>query len=223
VGHYFAASAFRNATPDALAKATAAYGEAHGVRAVVMTEPYPINDGTDALFYAPENGWTVSTWPNHFNIHDVRLCAAVTRALGCVAVTVNVYEGAFWSMELLESGALVDCFSPWGDYFAEDATAAAADRAKWQGNAEKVAGVVGCAATVLEPYYRYVGDQILGKASADDRFDLEDFWVFTDVWRQFGAQYPANPDVFAARVRFGRQFGLKLPTWEGEPLGPEAA
>lgn len=63
VGLFFAASAFRDTTPDALAAATADYGLRHSVRTSVVTEPYPINDSTDALFYQTVAGWTVASWP----------------------------------------------------------------------------------------------------------------------------------------------------------------
>lgn len=151
------------------------------------------------------------------------LCAAVTRALGIVAVTVNVHDGDFWSMEVLRSGALIDRFSPWGDYFSEDEVTAAADRLKFQGDPAAVASVLECPVEVLKPYYRYVGDQAVGKAVPGDEFPLEDFWVFTDIWRRFGASYPTNPEVFAARARFARRFTTRLPTWNGEPLGDPAA
>ena len=218
MGHFFAASAFRASTPEAIGAAVVAYGEKHRVGVSLVLGQSRASETSDALLYAPENDWTVAIWPRYFNIHDVPLCASVSASLGIVAVTVNVYEGAFWSMEVLDSGRLVDLFSPWGDYFAENDEAAAAERIKWLGDPEKAAATLGSTANVLRPYYRYVGDQTPGKASADDQFPLEDFWVFTDIWRRLGVIYPENPDTFVAKVRFGKQFGRALPGWGGESL-----
>lgn len=218
MSHFFASSAFLNVAPERLAEETVGYCAQHGIRAKIVTEPHPVNERADALFYAPSSAWTVVTWPTYFNIHDVRLCAEVTRVLKTVAVTVNVYEGEFWSLEVLDSGRLADRFSPRGDYFSADEAAATADREKWRGNPKTVAALVGCSSDQVAPYYRHAGAEEVGKIHVDDAFPLENFWVFTDIWRKFGAVYPDSPDAFSVRVRLPRQFGDKLPTWEGEDL-----
>jgi hypothetical protein len=218
MGHFFAASAFSGVDLDELSTAIVNYCQTYGVRCSPLDAPYPVNEKTDALLYGPHNGWCVVTWPEYFNIHDVLLCSGVSRATGRVAVTANVYDGQFWSQEVLNAGALVDQFSTWGDYFAEDEHARQAARLQWQGSPETVAATIGVAASVVRNYYRYVGDQEVGKAEPDDQFPMSDFWVFTDLWRRLGIAYPDDPDAFARRLRVGRGFGDKLPSWEGGPL-----
>jgi hypothetical protein len=219
MGHFFSASAFKGLPPDQLGPHIVRYVEAHGVSCRELLEQGRVDEHTDATIYEAINDWTVVIWPVYFNIHDVRLCADVTRHAGSLAVTVNVYEGAFWSLEVLRAGSLVDKFAPWADYFAEDAGAASEAKAVWRGNPAVVATTLGLQSGVLKPYYRYVGgDEDPGKASSDDEFSLGDFWVFTDIWRRVGITYPADPDTFVWRVRMDKQFGEKLPAWEGEAL-----
>jgi hypothetical protein len=133
-------------------------------------------------------------------------------------MTVNVYEDSFWTHEVLRAGKLVDRFSPWGDYFAADEESAERLRSEWAGAPAIAAEALGADQDVLKPYYRYVGDAQAGKVNPEDAFPLEDFWVFTDIWRRVGAAYPANLDDFVHLWRFDKKCGRNLPTWEGEPL-----
>lgn len=218
MGHMFAASAFRGVPPTTLATAIAAYLKKHDVSCAEFRAE-PVNEKRDALLYAPENGWTVITWPNYLSIHDVQLCAAVSRETGAVAMTVNVYDGDFWSYEVFEAGTLVDKFAPRADYFADDENPEEELRTRWRGDPEAVASSLGIPVDVVRPYYRYVGpDDDSGKAFDDDESTLDNFWVFTDFWRRIGIAYRAHPDEFAVLLRLGNGFGDKLPSGEGEPL-----
>ena len=40
-----------------------------------------------------------------------------------------------------------------------------------------------------------------GKAHETDEFDLDDIWVFTDMWRRAGIVYPEDTTAFTARIR----------------------
>jgi hypothetical protein len=44
----------------------------------------------------------------------------------------------------------------------------------------------------IAPYFATVGENHMGKAFADDEFELSNFWVFTDFWRRVGISYPAD-------------------------------
>lgn len=218
MGDFFAASAFRDAPVPAVAAAITRYAEAHEV-ACTAQSGHPANESSDVMLYEPEGGWTVVIWPVYFNIHDVPACAAVSKELRCRAVTVNVYDGDFWSFEFFEAGNLIDRAAPRADYFAEDDDGAATLREQWRGDPEQVAATFGVPVDPLRPYYAYLGhEDTPGKAHPDDQFSREDFWVFVDLWRRLGITYPVDPEAFVARLRLAKVFGRKLPTWEGEPL-----
>lgn len=225
---FFAVSAFRDLPPARVVPEVVRYIESHGVSCRRLTTRGPVDHETDALVFEPVNSWTVVKWPANFNehderlnVHDVRLCAEVTRSTGSLAATVNIHDGDFWSFELIKAGALVDQFAPWSDYFATDAASAAAARSLWKGNPTVAAGELGVPPSLLQPYYRYArAVDAPGKAYADDEWSLDNFWVFTDLWRRIGITYPEEEEEgdFVDRVRMAGDFNEKLPTWEGEPL-----
>jgi hypothetical protein len=218
MGHFLAASAFRGQSVGQVSEQVAAYISANGLKCSELTG-HSVNEATDILLYDPVRSWTIVIWPSHFNIHDVPLCLAVSRSVGAVAATVNVYDGDFWSFEAFADGRLIDQCAPRADYFAEDDASAERLRALWRGNPAAVADLAGVPVEIVAPYYRYLSaDDQPGKAFPDDQFPLEEFWVFTDLWRRLGITYPADPDSFVHRLRLPRNFGSKLPTWEGEGI-----
>jgi hypothetical protein len=218
MGHFFAASAFKNASISDLATSITAYIRSHGVD-VSPQSGRPAKESTDILLYEPRGGWTPVIWPAYFNIHDVPACAAVSKGLGSLATTVNVYDGDFWSFEFFSSGALIDKAAPRADYFAEDDDSAASLLQHWRGNPEAMAAAFQVPAESIRPYFSYLGpEDAPGKAFVDDASPLEDFWVFVDLWRRLGITYPADPESFVARLRLAATFAKRLPTWEGGDL-----
>jgi hypothetical protein len=218
MGHFFAASAFKDAPVADLANSITRYITSHGVD-VSPPGGRPAKESTDVLLYEPREAWTAVIWPVYFNIHDVPACLAVSKALDSLAATVNVYDGDFWSFEFFAAGVLIDKAAPRADYFAEDDDSAASLRQLWRGNPEAVAAAFQCPADSIRPYYSYLGpEDAPGKAFADDAYSLEDFWVFVDLWKRLGITYPADPESFVTSLRLATTFAKKLPTWEGGDL-----
>ena len=50
-----------------------------------------------------------------------------------------------------------------------------------------------------------------GKVAADDEFDIDNFWVFTDFWKRLGILYPDDMSQWQKRIRLHRKFNERLP------------
>jgi hypothetical protein len=211
VGEFLAVSAFRDASRDDLVDAVSAYVSKHGVAFDL------VKDGSrrdvDAHLFPSANGWTVILWPPFFNFHDAPLCAAVSRELGVLVSTVNVDDGDFWTHILFDRGDVVDRFVSVPSYFggSDDGPET------WVGDAVRVSATLGTLPAQIAPYLVEVDPEKggLGKAFDDDTFDLDDYWVFTDMWRRMGITYP-DVGSYERVLRFGEDFSRGLPTKLGD-------
>jgi len=240
MGDFLAVSAFRTEDATALAQAVASYLEAHGVTCKVREEASGAGEPTDAAIYGPENGWVRVLWPQYFNVHDFPLCGAISVQRQLVVSTVHVYDGDFWEHLFLNAGSVLHKFSSWPDYFAEDAEAAARAKTEWKGHSAALAAFLGLPADSFSRYFVHMpidrpavppapakkslfswfqkregasSTPPVTKAYDDDKFDLDNYWVFTDFWQRLGIKYPDPPNVGIIKVlRLDRRFGTKLPT-----------
>jgi hypothetical protein len=212
MGSFLAVSAFRDRSVDAVAESVRKFMSAHGVafEFVNTAEPDP---HVDAAAYSPPNGWTVFLWPEYFNVHDIPLCEIVSRDLQTLVSTVHVYDDDYWTHVLFDRGELVDRFASMPGYFADDAGQAAMLERAWAGDADRLADALDVAPEVIRPYLVHVDPEAaeMPKAFPDDESDLEDFWVFVDMWRRVGITYPEEVENYECLFRLGRDFMDRLP------------
>lgn len=177
-------------------------------------------EAVDALIFPPTNGWTVVLWPQYFNVHDIPLCAAVSRELATLASTVHVHDGDYWTHVLFDRGALVDRFASMPGYFAEDPGDVTALAESWAGDADRVGAALGKAPEDIRPYLVQIepGAEAPGMAFDDDEFGLDDYWVFTDMWKRIGITYPDGVGNHERVLRLGTDFMDRLPTGADEDL-----
>jgi hypothetical protein len=122
------------------------------------------------------------------------------------ASTVSIHDGDYWRHVLLHDGAVVDRFASMPGYFTDDPAETERLRVRYRGDAEVIAGTVGCRAEQVAPYLVHVdlGDDDqgfevvepeLGRAFPDDQFERDDPGVFIDFWRRFGPLLPGRRDL----------------------------
>ena len=215
MGHFLAVSAFRDQNVQSVCDAIIAYANRFDCTCEAVTgDP---DESRDALTFTPVNGWTAVLWPSYFNIHDIELCRDVSAALSGVVSTVHLYDGDYWAHAVMDAGVVRDVFASMPYYFAESPEHAARLTSQWSGNPQIVADVLGTSPETVAPYFIHLpsdGASLDRKAFPDDEFPLDDIWVFTDLWRRLGIQYPDPPTTFDTILRFNRSFGRKLPSSE---------
>lgn len=219
MGEFLAVSAFRDRPVEDLAPAVSHYVRGHGV-ACDLIQDGSHEEAVDALIFPPTNGWTVVLWPPYFNIHDITLCAAVSRELATLASTVHIYDGDYWTHVLFDRGDLVDRFASMPGYFTEDPGEVAALAESWAGDADRLGAALGKAAEDIRPYLVHIdpeGEEP-GMAFEDDEFGLDDYWVFTDLWKRIGVTYPDDVGNYERVLRLGKDFMDRLPTGADDDL-----
>ncbi len=217
MGNFLAVSAFRNQSADAVVRHVVAYAERRGVSCKPQTEK-ETDESCDAKIFAQGDDWSVILWPEYFN-DDIELCRALSRETDGLISTVHVYDGDYWAHALLDHGEVVDLFASAPGYFAAPAAESEQLGKKWAGNAKAMAARLSVTEESLAPYLVHVTPEnadALGKAFADDEFERSDFWVFTDFWRRIGIHYPEDVNKYQRVLRFGADFGKKLPAGESE-------
>src|SRR6266568_3669768 len=196
MGSFLAVSAFRDRSIDAVAESVRRFMSPHGVAFEIVSAAEP-DPHADAAAYAPSNGWTVFLWPEHFNLHDIPLCEAVSGDLQTLVSTVHVYDDDYWTHALFDRSALVDRFASMPGYFADDAEQAAMLARAWAGDPNRLGDTLDVAPEMIRPYLVHVDNEAeeWPKAFPDDEFDLENFWVFVDLWRRVGIAYPEEVEA----------------------------
>jgi hypothetical protein len=196
MGEFLAVSAFRDQPVDALTAAICRSVATHGVACDEIGEG-PSEEAVDALVFPPANGWTVVLWPPYFNVHDIPMCAAISRELAALTSTVHVHDGDYWTHVVYDAGELVDRFASLPEYFTDDPGEALALTEAWAGDADRVAGALGTSPESVRPYLVH---------------GLDDFWMFADLWKQVGIAYPEDLDGYERILRLGADFKDRLPT-----------
>lgn len=128
--------------------------------------------------------------------------------------TVHVYDEDYWVNAIFEKGTSVSLFASEPSYFSESEEDAAKLKAKWSGDANAVSQLLSVPQEAISPYFVHLDAENPnqpGKAFPDDEFELSNFWVFTDFWRQLGITYPADVTNYQERLRLPKGFGRKLP------------
>jgi hypothetical protein len=159
----------------------------------------------EAFAYVPKNEWTVVVWPGYFNVADIRLAAFLAKELNTTVVTSHEYDEDYWTLAIFRRSARVDQFASWPTYFSNSRRLVRA----WSGHPQRVARVIGVPASVVAPY---LVARARGKAFPDDRFQRDNYWVFTDLWRRLGIVYPERPNRYVRVLRVGSDFLDKLPS-----------
>ncbi len=237
MGHFLAVSAVRTEDADLVCQAITDYCVGHGCSCDSRDPAGALDERTDLSIHGAANGWVRVLWPSYFNIHDFALCRAISAEKRLTVSTVHVYDGDFWEHLFLDCGRIVHKFSSWPDYFAESPEDAARANAEWTGDPTALAEFAGIPAESISRYLVHVpvgppaegvklgsaviflGDESEAaepepiKAYEGDRFDLENFWVFTDFWRKLGIRYPDPPSEGIVRVlRLSKRLADKLPS-----------
>lgn len=234
MGEFVSATAFRTSAAAALSEAVCRYAEAHGVACT----PVSVSDefASNTLIFAPQGGWTVVFWPDHFVGLEVAAAVALTRELDLLASVVFVADGKYWAHVLVEKGQEIDHFCPRPSRIPASSADAAQHTKKWRGSAALLAGKFGVPESSLAPYLRnldaeaeaarppkpgffarfFAGEPppfFAGPAFPDDEYDLDDCDVYVDFWRRAGIHRPAEMELAAPAYawRFGDNFADKLP------------
>jgi len=95
------------------------------------------------------------------------------------------------------------------DYFSPP------DAESWAGDPARFSEALGVDPETIARYLVAVdpdGEESLGKAFEDDEFEIDDYWVFTDMWRRMGITYP-DVRAYVKTLRLGTTD--KLPTGYG--------
>lgn len=218
MGSFLAVSAIMDRSPEQLAMAIQEYVSQFGV-ACGPARAQPQDSVADVLVFPAVGRWTVVLWPEYFTAHDISTCEALSRALDTIVSTLHVYDDDYWTHVLLNRGDAIDRFASIPDYFAETPTEANRLRAQWAGDPELLSSYFQVPAETIRPYLVQLnpeGSGPVGKAFADDEFEIEDFWVMTDFWRRLGIEYPSDVGSPAIRLQLGNDFSNRLPAGENE-------
>jgi hypothetical protein len=226
VGEFVTASAFRTTDVDAVLAAGLGFFSAHSWPAGVPVSAEPVTDD-DVLIYPPVDGWIVVIWSGYFT--ELAAVEFMSRRLDVLASTVRIHDGDYWSHALFRAGVTLDRFASMPDYFTDDSDEVARLQAKYAGQPVTVAQAIGCPVEQVAPYFVQVGldaddvddelgeaDPQLGKAFADDEFELDCPWVFTDFWRRLGVNYPEDVSAYQARIRPASGWLKTVPTGDAE-------
>ncbi|GIF66373.1 hypothetical protein Ais01nite_44080 [Asanoa ishikariensis] len=216
MGEFLAVSAFRTEHADQVMGSVERYVRTHGWRTEEVVGGSAYDYKNHVLQYAPVDGWTVLLWPTYFT--DVPAAAFVSGELGVLASTAHIHDGDYWAHTLLRDGTILDRFASMVDYFTDDPAVVADLKRGWSGDPAVVASAIGRPVDDLRPYLVHIAlgddeeeDPVEVKAFPDDRFTLEDAWVFVDFWRRLGITYPADVDAFAGRLGLAEGWFGKLP------------
>jgi hypothetical protein len=213
MGHFLAVSAFRDQSVEAVASSTISYASMYGLACKTMG-PGKADERVDLIIFAPQNRWTVVLWPQYFNVHDMELCRFLSEELSSLVSTVHVYHDDYWANATFDRGNTLSLFASVPGYFTESEGDAQRLKAKWSGNVSAVSMAVSVPEETISPHLVHLDPQRPnqpGKAFPDDRFELWNFWVFTDFWRRLGIAYPADVGDYRERLRLPKDFGRKLP------------
>jgi hypothetical protein len=204
VGYFLSVSAFRGTEVGALRDAIAAYAGEHGVS--VAPVDGRDDDHRDISLFAGD--WAVVLWPEHFNVHDVPACARLSADLGTLVSAIHTFDGDYWVHNVFRDGERLDRFASMPDYFTDTGAT------RWAGDPARVAAAFGRAPEQVAPYYVHQSvhaEEPAGKAFGDDEFDLDNMWVFADLWRRLGIAYPEDMGATAACLRLAEGWEDRLP------------
>jgi hypothetical protein len=172
------------------------------------------SERTDLSLFPRIGEWTSVLWPEYFVPYDAPICQSLSQSLNTLVSTIHVFDSDYWVHHLFSGGDLLDRFCSWPSYFVKERTEVSRLRREWSGKPEVVADAFGVSPSVVAPYFAHqdLTSAKRGKVHDDDRLLLEDFWVFTDLWRRLGIHYQYDPDAAEIRIRLGGDFPSKLPT-----------
>lgn len=229
MGHFLAISAIRDSNIDDVAEAVVQFALQHNVDCELIDAPADDEKPSrDTSIFAPSNGWITILWPEYFNSHDFATCQRLSQQLKTVVCTVHVYDDDYWAHALFDSGEWIDRFCSVPDYFAENDADAQRLADEYKGNpsafAERFSLVPDSIAgyfvqfparqprkSILSMFKRSHHQTPTGKVVADDEFEIENFWVFTDFWKRLGIVYPDDMTKWKKRIRLHRKFNERFP------------
>lgn len=224
MGHFLAVTAFQTDSVDAVTAAISNYVKSRDVSIEILPSTAEVDETTDATVYLPKGGWCIVLWPTYFNIHDfsfVREITGIEPTTGssattslsqsfATASTIHVYDGDFWEHLFCANKEELHLFCSVPDYWGDEDEGA---QTEYKIDPAKMCNYLNINSAKISPYLVNAG-QLEGeeKAFEQDEFELGDFWVFTDFWRQLGITYPDPPDAnVAAVLRLSSDFSSKLP------------
>jgi hypothetical protein len=195
MGGFLAVSAFQVDDPEAVLASAERFFAGRECAASRIGAAWPGDE--DLQVYAPAGGWTVAFWPNRFT--SAPAARAISAELGCLAVDVDVFDGDYWTHTLLRDGEVLDVFSS----DPEEAEVS-------PGAPDVIAAAMGVPVDWVQPYLVVVDDdESPGRAFADDQFEVDDPWVFADLWRRLGVHYPDDLAAGAGGLRLSGEWRLR--------------
>lgn len=154
---------------------------------------------------APDNGWTSVIWDPLDPF--LRLGVETARTLGTAGMVTDIYDGDFWRFVVADGDGIHTRFHSDPEYFEGVGQ-------EWRSPDPIVAGrVLGVDPWSIAPYLA-AGGEAGGYAHDGDRCELDDPWVFVDLWHRIGATYPDGSAAPAAVVTLD---DVEPITTTGEP------
>ena len=202
---FLVATAVKGSTVSRVARALVKGARRH--RLVAGSFPAGDDKGpNDVELFACPDGWVVLRWFEYCTCH-LPVSQELSDRLSRVVLTVDVCEDV-WRHVVFDRGRVADRFAS----SREHVDLWGSGGHSWAGDPRVLASLAGGDPAALARYLVEVsGVEPSLKAHPDDRFDLSEPLVFTDLWRRIGIRYPGEDDRADAIVRYGEDWEEKLP------------
>lgn len=193
MGHFFTITAIRTNDSNAVAHAVLEYSQRSELKSRVLFSVNDPNDEYHATIYTPVDDWCVIEWPRYFSDYDGIAPKFLSERLSTLASTIDVHYGDYWRHIFYKHGAKLDDFNSMPSYWFEDDYDTSELEAMYKGSPANIASELNIDEEDIAGYYEHIAScKKYSKVHPDDRFELDDFWVFVDYWRKLGIQYPVG-------------------------------
>jgi hypothetical protein len=132
----------------------------------------------DAInIFDPIDGWTLVMWPGYFSyVEEVGL--HLSNALSTVVSAVSVYDSDCWQQSLTDGDQTIDRYATDPRYLTSDLEELSVVAARWKGDPQAVAALLGCDARAVARHYK-----------RNRRRRTFDDWDFVELWATEGITY----------------------------------
>lgn len=178
----------------------------------------------DTLIYECHNGWIRVLWPEYFHVHDFKICEYISKHINIDTSSIHIYDSLFWEHQFVVDGEKIHQFCSNPTFFDDFSSI---DNYSLS-NPKQLANHLNIDVKSIEKYLvtdftnenkpikRGFLQKFLknnsNKAYKGDKFEIDNYWVFTDFWAKLGISYPTPVSNFVQILNLDRKFMEKLPT-----------